>query len=114
MASIAACRFEMLDLDLLFERHEILVHQFQGGRIQAFLAAEVVVDHPLVDATAFGDGVRAGRGQSLLTELAEGSPQNLRPGWRLHSASAESSRICGISCNDHAFNAGTKATMPRG
>ena len=70
-------RIEILDLDLLFERNEIFVHGLQGRQIQAFLAAEVVVDHPLVDAASLGDVVGAGGGKSPLAEFADRRLQDL-------------------------------------
>src|SRR6478672_7876491 len=70
-------RLEVLDLDLVLERDQFLEYGLQGGEIQPFLAAEIIVDHPLVDAASFGDGVRACFRQAALAEFGEGRLQDL-------------------------------------
>src|SRR6476620_7966977 len=68
---------EMFDLDLVLESDQFLEYGLQGREIQPFLASEIVVDHPLVDAASFSDGVRPRFRQTALAEFGEGRLQDL-------------------------------------
>ena len=52
------------------DRADAAVGLFEHGQVQAFLAAEVVIDHALAGAHGRGDLVDARTGQALLGELA--------------------------------------------
>src|SRR5262249_27832764 len=46
---------------------------------EAFLVAEVMVEHPLVDARPAGDAIDAGAREALLGELAQGRREDALP-----------------------------------
>ena len=73
-------RVEMLDVELLLQRADAGVRTLQDGDVEAFLAAEVVVDHPLGGARLGGDLVHPATGVAAIGELAGGDLEDLRPG----------------------------------
>ena len=50
------------------------------ARNKSFLVAEIVVEHPLVDGRAPGDGVHARAGKSVRREFLQGGGQNAAAG----------------------------------
>src|SRR5690606_23800822 len=71
-------RLEVLHFDLALEPHQLLVDGFERREVKPILAAEIVVDHPLVDLTATGNVVGAGVGEAMPAELDQGRAQDLR------------------------------------
>src|SRR5690606_2632424 len=60
------------EVQALLEAADLGVDRFEGGRVEAFLVAEVVVDQLLVDARAIRDLVDARAGHALGRELVPG------------------------------------------
>jgi hypothetical protein len=70
-------RLEVLDVELLLQRADTAVRPLKDGQVQALLATEVVVDHPLGGAGLGRDLVDPGSGKTLVGEFACGHVDDL-------------------------------------
>jgi hypothetical protein len=52
-----------------FASAQVLINAFQSRKIETLLAAEIVIDHPLVDARTAGDFVDPAAGKALARKL---------------------------------------------
>ena len=48
-------RSECIDIDRLFDRHELEITGLEGGKIKPLLAAEIVVSHASIGASLLGN-----------------------------------------------------------
>jgi hypothetical protein len=73
-------RVEVLDVQLALQGTDSGVRPLQDRDVELFLAAEVVVDHPLGGTGLRGDLVHPGAGVPLVGELVGGHGENLGAG----------------------------------
>jgi hypothetical protein len=51
-------------------------HFAEGGGVESFLVAEIVIEEGLVDAGGGGDGAGAGAGEAVLAEFSDGGVED--------------------------------------
>ncbi len=73
-------RRQTIQVEFLFHAADVAIGLFQSREVQAFLAAEVIVDHPLVGAHPRSDGIDACAAQPVLGEFLAGGRKDLPAG----------------------------------
>jgi hypothetical protein len=63
-------------MQILLGGADRLIGRLQHREVEALLVAEVVIDHPLVDARRLGDGIDTRAGQAFRRELGRGRRQD--------------------------------------
>ncbi|MOA01776.1 hypothetical protein D3C78_1211980 [compost metagenome] len=78
----AQCRLrvQLVELERRFGGADVAVELLQHGQVELLLAGEVVVDHPLGDVGALGDGIHPRAAQAVLGELGDGGEEDVLAG----------------------------------
>ena len=74
---MASTGLELAERQLALAAADLLVGIEQHRRVERFLVAPVVVEHPLVGLGAGGDGIDPGAVEALLAELVAGGAEDL-------------------------------------
>ena len=73
-------RRQTIQIEFVLHTPDVAISLLQRRQVQAFLAAEVIVDHPLVGAHPRGDGIDTRAAQAVLGEFLAGGRKDLPAG----------------------------------